>query len=147
MAPKRKADPKQPSLEETVAKPVTKVKTKGTKKETEQVGNHDDLVRAKLARKHGNGNIHLSIGQGLAGLWTHTHIYIYICILNSQDCLTAADPAFQKKEEKAPATKAETSEPEGDERPSFVDINRAPVLTLWVRLELRIVLSQSIKAG
>lgn len=59
MAPKRKADPKQPSLEETVEKPVTKVKTKGTKKETKQEGDHDDLVRAKLARKHGNGNFPL----------------------------------------------------------------------------------------
>lgn len=123
MAPKRKADPKQPSLEETVEKPVTKVRTKGTKKETKQEGNHDDLVRAKLARKHGNGN-NFALSRILdVSHWSKE---------KAQDNV-AADPAFQTKEEKAPETKPAKPETEGDERPSFVDINRAPVLTLWVR--------------
>ena len=74
MAPKRKADPKQPSLEETVEKPVTKVRTKGTKKETKQVGDHDDLVRAKLARKHGNGNLPLGFPLGTFLCYMHLKI-------------------------------------------------------------------------
>ncbi len=126
MAPKRKVDPKQPSLEETVGKPVTKVKTKGTKKEVKEEGDHNDLVRARLARKHGNGNFFrgeaLSAARSaLPGLTHCPHV--------------AADPAFQKKEKKtASKAKLETSEREVDEdKPNFVDINRAPVLTLWVR--------------
>ena len=60
MPPKRKADVKQPSLEETVEKPVTKVKTRGTEKQiVEGDTKQQDLVAAKMARKHGQGTANL----------------------------------------------------------------------------------------
>lgn len=59
MAPKRRADAKQPSLEEVVEQPATKKRTRKGKLAEPEIEKKDisadDLARAKLAKKHGDG--------------------------------------------------------------------------------------------
>lgn len=77
MAPKRKADVKQQSLEETVEKPPTKVKTRGKEKEVVKEDiEQEDLVRAKMARKHGKGTCNVTLTEEVANPPPCT---VYIC--------------------------------------------------------------------
>ena len=46
-----------------------------------------------------------------------------------------ADPAFQKKE-KAEESSHKEAEADGSKKLPYIDINRAPVLTLWVSISL-----------
>lgn len=73
MAPKRKPDAKQHSLEEVTGQPATKKRTKKGALAKPEIKKDDtstdDLVRAKLARKHGSGKSH-AVALWLARLRT-----------------------------------------------------------------------------
>ena len=65
------------------------------------------------------------------------HSVVLFCMTCVQlDIWQRADPAFQKQKEtenKKKEDKAETTNPEGSAKePDFVEVNRAPVLTVWV---------------